>query len=165
MIVSDSTPLIHLAKIERLDLLNKLFRIVVIPVSVFDEVVLKGEEHGYLDAKMIKAANWIKMKNLNKEEQEELSNILKTEPIGKTEGEAIILAKNMKSPLLIDDSDGQKVARLFDIETYWTTSVIIKAFTERIITKAEAKNIIEQLVESRLRIRPEVVVALMKLLE
>ena len=145
MIISNSTPLIHLAKIGQLGLLSRLFKKVIIPKSVFNEVVIKGEEQGYLDAKIIRKATeeWIEIKELNKEELRELDEILKIGPTGIAEGEAITLAKNMRLPLLIDDSIGQKIARTFNIETYWTTSVVLKGVNEKIITKSEAKELVD----------------------
>jgi len=166
MIVSNSTPLIHLARIGQLELLNRLFRKVLIPKTVFDEVVVKGEEQGYSDAKVIRKATeeWMEIRELNEGELKELENILKIGPLGRGEGEAITLAKGAKLPLLIDDLLGQKIAKIFAMETYWTTSIILKAFTKGLITKSEAKEIIEDLINSGLRIRSEVVVELMKIL-
>lgn len=40
IVVSDTTPLISLLKINRLDLLEKLFGEVLIPVAVFDELTV-----------------------------------------------------------------------------------------------------------------------------
>ena len=166
MIISDSTPLIHLARIGRLDLLSRLFKKVIIPESVFNEIVIKGEEQGYLDAKLIRKATeeWIEIKELNKEELTELDEILKIGPIGIAEGEAITLANNMRLPLLIDDSIGQKIARTLNIETYWTTSVVLKGVSVKIITRPEAKKLVEDLINGGLRVKPEVVIELMKIL-
>lgn len=166
MIISDSTPLIHLARIGRLDLLSRLFKKVIIPESVFNEIVIKGEEQGYLDAKLIRKATeeWIEIKELNKEELTELDEILKIGPIGIAEGESITLANNMRLPLLIDDSIGQKIARTLNIETYWTTSVVLKGVSVKIITRPEAKKLVEDLINGGLRVKPEVVIELMKIL-
>ena len=166
MIISDSTPLIHLARIGRLDLLSRLFKKVIIPESVFNEIVIKGEEQGYLDAKLIRKVTeeWIEIKELNKEELTELDEILKIGPIGIAEGEAITLANNMRLPLLIDDSIGQKIARTLNIETYWTTSVVLKGVSVKIITRPEAKKLVEDLINGGLRVKPEVVIELMKIL-
>ena len=167
MIISDSSPLIHLAKIGWLTLLNKLFKRVIIPKSVFEEVVIKGEEKGYFDAKIIRKATeeWIEIRGLNKEELEELHALLKISPMGLAEGEAITLAKSMKLPLLIDDTTGQEIAKSLNIETYWTTSVILRAYYEQLITKQDAKKIIEDLINSGLRVKADVIVKLIKILE
>ena len=49
-IVTNASPLIFLAKIDKLELLIVLFEEVIIPVQVFAEVVTKGKEKGMDDA-------------------------------------------------------------------------------------------------------------------
>lgn len=96
MIVSNSSPLIVFSKINRLPLLEEMFGEVYIPKAVFDEVTRgrKGSE--------IVKNKWIKIKEVkDKEFAEYLSKML-----GKGEAEAIILAKECKSKLLIDDAEG-----------------------------------------------------------
>lgn len=44
IVVSDTTPLISLLKIERLDLLKKLFENVLIPQAVYEEHELTSDE-------------------------------------------------------------------------------------------------------------------------
>jgi len=46
IVVSDTTPLIGLASIGRLELLYELFDEVYIPQAVFDETVTSGREEG-----------------------------------------------------------------------------------------------------------------------
>ena len=52
IVVSDTTPLISLLKINRLDLLEKLFGDVLIPQAVFDE--LTDDERFRLEADQIR---------------------------------------------------------------------------------------------------------------
>ena len=49
-VVANASPLIFLAKIDKLELLIELFEEVIIPMQVFAEVVTKGEERGMDDA-------------------------------------------------------------------------------------------------------------------
>ena len=164
MIVSNSSPLIHLSKIGWLILLKKIFNRVVIPRAVFQETVIKGEDKGYLDAKLIRKATeeWIEVKDLEESQRKEFNLILKMAPIGHAEAEAIVLAKDMNLPILVDDLIAQRIAKSYEIETYWTTSVVLRAWKENIISKDKTKKIIEDLIESGLRIKPEVVLELTK---
>ena len=164
MIISNSTPLIYLAKISRLDMLKDVFKQVIIPQSVFSEVVEMGEERNYPDAKIIRKATeeWIKVKELSKKEIEDFEEIIKIAPLGRGEAEAISLAKNMKLPVIVDDSIAHKIARLYKIDSYWTTSVIFKAVKMEIIEREEAKVIVEDLINAGLRIKPEVLIEIMK---
>ncbi|MDI6825817.1 MAG: hypothetical protein QMD36_01320 [Candidatus Aenigmarchaeota archaeon] len=145
-------------------MLKKIFERVIIPETAFQEVVIKGEEKGYLHVKLIKRATqeWIEVKTLQEEQKKESDLMAKMAPLGRVEAESIVLAKDMKTPLLIDDLIGQRVAKSYGIETYWTTSVFLKTWKENIVSKDKTKKIIEDLIESGLRIKPEVVIELMK---
>lgn len=64
--MSNSGPLIHLANVGLIDFLFKLFDKILIPESVYDEVVIKGKEEGHSDAIIIEQAisnNKIEVKN------------------------------------------------------------------------------------------------------
>jgi predicted nucleic acid-binding protein len=58
IVVSDTTPLIGLASINRLGLLHELFDEVYIPQAVFDETVTHGREESKAK-KEVSNANWI----------------------------------------------------------------------------------------------------------
>ncbi len=58
-IVSNAEPLIHLAKIGRLNLLKDIFNEIVIPKTVKEEVIDKGKEKGKPDAFLIDSVDWI----------------------------------------------------------------------------------------------------------
>ena len=57
IVVCDSTVLIGLAKIKRLELLQKIFSKVYIPEEVFKEIVERGRKRP--GAKIIREAEWI----------------------------------------------------------------------------------------------------------
>lgn len=86
IVVSNSTPLISLAKIDRLDLLKAIFSRVQIPQGVYEEVVLEGE--GLAGAREVSDAGWIETVEVSdKSAVEELKGEL-----DKGESEAIVLA-------------------------------------------------------------------------
>ncbi len=161
MIVADSTPLIHLSKIGKLEILKQVFNQIIIPEAVYNEAVVKGKEKSIISANIIDSQKWIIKKNLNENQRLESKNLLKNANIGSGEAEAIILAKSDKLGLIIDDSVGIKVAESFGIETFWTTSVILKAVSKNILTKQKAKEIIENLVKSGLRLKAETLILIL----
>ena len=101
--VSNSSPLIALAKIGKLYILKELFGEVIIPKAVWDEVVVKGK--GKPGAEEVEKAEWIKVRDV----RDKLSvEVLKGEiEIG--EAEAIILAKELNADLLIMDESIPRV--------------------------------------------------------
>jgi predicted nucleic acid-binding protein len=54
--VSDSTPLIYLAKIGRLSLLSGVFKSIYVPEAVFNEAVSQGKALNMIDAFIIEKA-------------------------------------------------------------------------------------------------------------
>ncbi len=48
--VSNASPLIFLAKIGKIHLLEKIFEKILIPEKVYNEVVVKGKEKRFADA-------------------------------------------------------------------------------------------------------------------
>lgn len=61
-VVSNSSTLIHLAKIELLDLLAEQFDRILIPRAVWQEAVEEGGDEP--DAKAIASASWIKVQDV-----------------------------------------------------------------------------------------------------
>ena len=161
MIVADSTSLIHLSKIGKLEILRQVFNQIIIPEAVYNETVIKGQEKLIISANNIGSQKWIIKKNLNENQKLESKNLLKNANIDLGEAEAIILAKTDNLGLIIDDGVGIKVAESFGIETFWTTSIILKAVSKKILTKTEAKTIIENLVKTGLHIKPEILILIL----
>ena len=54
--ISDSSPLILIAKLNQLNLLKELYSEILIPEEVYRETIVKGKEEGYSDAHKIEMA-------------------------------------------------------------------------------------------------------------
>ena len=107
IVVSDTTPLILLLKINRIDLLEKLFGDVLIPQAVFDE--LTADERFQLEANRIRQTKFIIVKPVNNPES---ANILKRATgLDQGESEAIVLTDELKADLLLmDEAKGRNVS-------------------------------------------------------
>jgi len=121
-IVSNSTPLIHLARIGQLDLLRDFFGKVLIPSAVHDECVVQGRS--YPDAQRIAQADWLEtLKVLD----EHLVISLNAE-LDRGESEAIALALQQQADLLLlDDAEGRNKARLYGLKYTGTVGVLLRA--------------------------------------
>ena len=98
LIVSDSTTIITLLNIERVDILKNIFDEVYIPAKVYDEIVV--EENVTLESSF-----FIKKKIKDRTLYKLLSRSLDA-----GESEAIVLAKEMNLSLIIDEKKGRKIA-------------------------------------------------------
>ena len=134
MIISNSSPLILLAKINKLSVLEKLYKKIYVPYEVYNEVVIKGKRENYSDASLIERDmnEFIFVINLNsehKKEAEKLKNI-----IGSGESEAIALSLQEKAKLLlIDNLEPRKIAQAKGIKCRSTPGILLEAFKGKII--------------------------------
>ena len=124
MIVSNSTILIYLSKIDKLFLLKELFKTVLIPQEVKKEVIDQGKKHNHIDAMGVeKAVNegWIKIEKTN------VIPALNDIGIDKGEAEAISLANKKKLNILVDQDHAREAALLVGIKPRGTIFVLLLA--------------------------------------
>jgi predicted nucleic acid-binding protein len=106
MVVSNSSALINLGRIGKLDLLRDLYGEVCIPQAVWQEAVVNGE--GQAGAGEIKSAPWIKAQSVK---NTELVKVLQQE-LDAGKAEAIALASETQAELLLmDERLGRDTAR------------------------------------------------------
>src|SRR3989338_8758638 len=104
MIISDSSPIILLCKINKMDLLKTLYGKVFIPEAVYKEIVVDGKAERYGDAFIIEKIidDIIFVKPLGKTYEHKAQNLKSS--LGAGESESIALCMQEKSKmLLIDD--------------------------------------------------------------
>lgn len=121
LIVSDSGPLIALAKINELSLLFKLFHGVFIPEAVYTECTLNPTLPG---AQLIQS--FINKKEIHIKKVISESKIESLFILDEGETEAILLAKKLNSSLLIDEKRGRSVARNLGIKVIGTAGLLLK---------------------------------------
>ena len=93
IVISDTTPLISLMKIKRLDLLEKIFGQVFIPYGVFTELT---QNQSYAqEANVIMSADFIVTKSVSDRKAVEI--LEKTTSLDRGESEAIILFGELKA--------------------------------------------------------------------
>jgi predicted nucleic acid-binding protein len=126
IVVADSTPLIALARIERLSLLRELFGEVLIPPAVMREVVEEGQRPGALE---VSTASWIRVHPIK------ASSRMFTRALDLGEMEAIVLALELSgSILLIDEIPGRREATTCGLKVIGTVGVLIRAKSKGLIT-------------------------------
>ena len=121
-VVSNSSPLIHLAKIGHLDLLRYFFDKIVVSEVVYKECVIEGK--GREDAKKIEKAEWIEVAKIMDEKLKRALMIV----LDEGEAEAITLALEESADLiLLDDYEARKIARNYRLNITGTIGVLIRA--------------------------------------
>jgi predicted nucleic acid-binding protein len=135
IVVSDTTPLITLMKVGRLNILHSMFGEVCIPKAVFSEVT--GNETFENEADIIRNSEYIKVVMVRDQRQVEFLQRATGLDLG--ESEAIIYADEIQADLLLmDEAAGRKVAQNMNLPITGSIGVLIKAFKSGIITADEA---------------------------
>lgn len=126
-VISNSSPLINFAALERLDLLPTLYGTITIPDAVYQEVVITGHEH--TAATVVEQAGWIV-----RESVQTATAVAALRDLGKGEAEAIILAVESPGSLLIlDDRQGRLAASRLGITVIGTLGVLLVAKKKALI--------------------------------
>jgi len=145
MIVSNSGPLIHLARIDRLKLIKELFGEVIIPHDVKLEVVDRGKDEGMADAFLIENEienGWIVVYRMD---DNKVKEIAQSAGIDTGEASAILLARNKKCPVLIDDLAARRFATGLEIQVVGSIGVLIRSAKTHKISKIEALEALDKL--------------------
>ncbi len=136
IVVSDTTPLISLLKIDHIDLLEKLFGQVLIPQAVFDE--LTADQRFKQEAEQIRQRRFIIVKAVRNPES---ANILKRATgLDRGESEAIILTDELSADvLLMDEAKGRAVSFQMGLKVMGTIGVLMAAYEENELTAEEVR--------------------------
>jgi predicted nucleic acid-binding protein len=109
-------PLIALAKLNHLHLLPSLYRQLVVPQAVYDECVIAGQTRGYPDADVIQA--FLRQAGVLPVAPQVLDpEIAGDVRLGRGEREAIALAKQHQSSLLMDEVYARAIAEQMGLQT------------------------------------------------
>ena len=123
IVVSNTTPLIGLASIQRFDVLQQLFGEVYIPQAVYDEAVVAGSEAGGAKRE-VSAAAWIKTVSV----KDRLAVDVLLDELDLVEAETIVLAREMGADwVLMDEKKGRRKLTQLGIKKIGTVGILLKA--------------------------------------
>ena len=127
IIVSNTTPLSELAKIDRLPLLQTLFNTILIPQEVHTELTT-GDHPATL---LIPAATWIETRTVNHPER--IAQLLQP-GLDRGECAAITLAEELNADrLLMDERAGRNLAQKLGLPIIGTIGILILAKQQGIL--------------------------------
>lgn len=142
IVVSDTTPLISLLKIDRIGLLEKLFGQVLIPQAVYNE--LTADERFKLEADNIRRRSFIKVRTI--QNPESASILKRATGLDQGESEAIVLTDEVKADvLLMDEAKGRKVSSQMGFRIMGTIGMLMAAYEENELTADEVRVCIDGL--------------------
>jgi predicted nucleic acid-binding protein len=143
--VCNSTPLIHLAKINKLELLSRIFNRVISTNQVFEETVTNGGN--WVDAARIRAAveqGWLQVMPMPESLYPlyvELCGAL-----GAGEASTIVMALELKpDALIIDERAASKKVQVFGLDSILTGTIGILVRARKKGLVPELKSILDSL--------------------
>lgn len=153
-IVSNTTPIISLLKIESLSILPDLYRKIIIPEEVFNEIENGKNKPYYTDLLKL---NWIEIMPIK--DKKSLSYFL---DLDKGEAETIILANEIDADLvIIDERLGRFHAKHANLKITGTLGVLLKAKQQGIIDSI--KPLLKKLIENEIWLNDTLVERVIKL--
>ncbi len=138
IVVSDTSVLVNLAWLNRLDILPALYGEVIIPTVVWEEIVVLGV--GKVGSQEIAQATWIQRKS--PQNKDLIDSLRQTLDGGEAQGIALALELGADL-LLIDGRLGRMTAKYFNIEIIGLLGILIQAKQEGLIEKV--KPLVDQL--------------------
>jgi len=138
ILIADSSALVALSIVDKLDVLEKLFGKVYVPRAVYDEVSQKNKVESY------KLKNYCKDRVLDIQTSANFNITL-----GKGESEAIVLYTEQNADfLLCDDKKAKKFVQSFGLNVIGSLGILLKAKELNLIS--EIAPLIEILKDSRI---------------
>ena len=139
----NASPLIFLARIEKIDLLNNIFTDFYVTDIVWEEAVKRGLGHRYIEAELIQRTIGTRLVEIEKGKAKKLA-----EKFGIHVGEAstILLAKKLNFEyVIVDGRVAIKVAKIMGLKPLSTPFILLKALKDRHLTYEEFMRCFEKL--------------------
>jgi len=153
-VVSNTTPIITLLKLSRLDILKLLYGKIYISEAVYHEIEAGKESVYYTDLKFIE---WIVIEKIR--DKNALKYFL---DLDAGEAETIILATELQADLiLLDEKLGRFYAKHAGLKIAGTLGVLLKAKKKGIIKNV--KPIIEELIEKGFWLSPDLIIHVLQI--
>lgn len=128
LVVADTGPINYLVLLGREDLLREFFSKVIVPVSVLQELSFPGTPV-VVRSWSQNLPYWIEIRNAR--------SLIEESNLGKGEREAVSLALELKSNVLLDDKKGRTLAERRGLEVVGTLGILEFASGHGLINLAE----------------------------
>lgn len=127
-VIANTTPLIALANIDRLELLHELYGTIIVPQAVVDEIISEPAKQ------RVRSATWIKVEAIQDSSQKDIFRAR----LHAGEVEVMILAREQNADLVImDDNAAKKTAKFLGLNVTGTLGILLKAKKEGYLEMVE----------------------------
>lgn len=150
--VADAGPLIHLAQINKLQLVRKLFHHVPITLEVKKDAADEGIRLGHLDAQVIANAlrdGWITVEDIPEGLALATKRLAEGENISRTDAKTLLLARGSGAEVLIDEKAVADLAKMYGLKVWNTWTILLESLRRRSIEIYDIESAITELGEKR----------------
>ena len=166
MWVFDATPLIYLAKVDRLALVQHLEASCVLPERVYEEVVETGLEQGYPDARRIeRSVDADRFDIVSVETTPLLSRLQDNSNLSDADVAVLACADAHDGVAVMDETYGRDVAAAEGITTRGTAYLVLKLASEGAISVDDARTMIDAMIDEGWYCAPDVYTKIIQKLE
>lgn len=166
MWVFDATPLIYLAKIDRLGLVDHLDEPCVIPERVSEEVVDVGIEQGYPDARRIeRGAEGGRFEAVSVGSTPLRTRLRANDSLSDADVDVLACADAHDGVVVMDETYGRDVAATEGITTRGTAYIALRLANQGTIDVEEARDVVDAMVDAGWYCAPDVYARIVQTLE
>lgn len=159
IVVSDTTPIISLLKCQRLEILKELFKEIVIPEAVYNE--LTNNEKFPEEAAAIQNCEYIRTVALS--DKKLLDIFQRATGLDLGESEAIVYSdENGADLLMMDEVKGRRVAKQMNIRVIGTLGILQLANEKKLLSGADVRACMDALRSNSRHISEELVQVVLK---
>ena len=163
--VSDAGPLIHLAQINKLHLIKKLFNRISITPEVKRETFDEGIRLGHADAKAIGKAleeGWIVVEDVPERLDLAAKKVAKDENISQTDAKTLLLARENAIEILVDEKILADLSKMLGLKVWNTWTILLESLRRGLIQISDIESAIAELDEKRHKLRNQQATEILK---
>ncbi len=149
IVVSDTTPIISLLKAGQLELLQKLYKTILVPQAVYRELT---ENPAYInEADIVRNAEFLLVTAV---ENIKSVNVLRAvSGLDEGESEALIMYDEQNADvLLMDEQKGRRVAKRLNVRHIGTAGVLMLAYDKGIIQAGKVRECMDIMLANDIRL-------------
>jgi predicted nucleic acid-binding protein len=166
MWVFDATPLIYLAKVDGLSLIDQFDEPCVIPQQVYAEVVETGLEQGYPDARRIERSVENGVFDVVAVENTAVESRLRENPnLSDADIAVLACAAGRNGVAIMDEVYGRDTAATEGITTRGTAYLVLLAASQNVVSVDEARALLDAMIDEGWYCAPDVYAKLVRKLE
>ena len=149
IIISDTTPTISLLKANQLELLQKLYKTVLVPQAVYRELT---DNPVYIkEAEIIKNVDFLSVVTI--ENMKSVEVLRSVTGLDEGESEALIMYDEQKADLLLmDEHKGRNVAKQLKVRYIGTAGILMLAYDKGMIQASTVKECIDLMLANEIRL-------------